>query len=269
MKKTLDSSAVRALLGVVVLALGIVSARVVVSSADVDNGSAAPETTATTLVVPENVGSMAGLVAGADLIETTSRPQADPLDVSELLAAQRAAEATSDATTTTAADETTTTTAAAADAEIALVDTTPVDTTPVDTTPATTPTTTAPETTTTTSPPTTTTTVVEETTTTTVASGSYSGVLSEAEALALFSMYFSGGDLDTAMRVANCESSYNTDAYNPAGYGGLFQHSIVDWPDRAVQAGWGGASIYDGEANTAVTAWLVTAVGGWSPWPNC
>ena len=93
-------------------------------------------------------------------------------------------------------------------------------------------------------------------------------MLTESQARELFSQYWSGGDVDIALRIAKCESGYNTDAYNPAGYGGLFQHSIVYWDDRATAAGWAGASIYDGEANTAVSYWLYNQ-GGWKHWPNC
>ena len=94
--------------------------------------------------------------------------------------------------------------------------------------------------------------------------------MSEAEARELFGKYWSGADLDIAMRVAKCESSYNTNAYNPNGYGGLFQHAIAFWADRSAAAGWAGASIYDGEANTAVAYWLQSTQGGWKQhWPNC
>lgn len=138
-------------------------------------------------------------------------------------------------------------------------------TTHVHTTTTDAPTTTTEPPTTTTEPPTPTTT--EPPTTTTTGSG-YSGVLTEAEARDLFGRYFSGDEVDVAMRIAVCESGLNTNAYNPAGYGGLFQHSIADWDNRAAAAGWSGASIYDGEANTAVAYWLYTQ-SGWSPWPNC
>ncbi len=135
-------------------------------------------------------------------------------------------------------------------------------------------TTTVADTTTTTEAPTTTTTVASTTTTTepptttTTTGGDYSGVLTESEARDLFGQYFSGDDVEVALRIAICESSLNTNAYNPAGYGGLFQHSIAYWDSRAAAAGWAGASIYDGAANTAVAYWLYSQ-SGWSPWPNC
>lgn len=176
---------------------------------------------------------------------------------------------TTEASTTTTeveVDETTTTT------EVAETTTTTVE---VTTTTHDHPTTTVAETTTTTEAPTTTTTLAVTTTTTeppsettTTTTPDYSGVLSESQARDLFGQYFSGDDVDVALRIARCESSLNTNAYNPAGYGGLFQHSIAYWDSRASAAGWAGASIYDGEANTAVAFWLYSQ-SGWSPWPNC
>lgn len=146
-------------------------------------------------------------------------------------------------------------------------------TVPVTTTSEPPPTTTLPPTTTTHVHPTTTTTV-PSTTTTTVATTTTttpppsSGVLSEDEARDLFGLYFPADEVETALRVAICESSLNPSAYNPAGYGGLFQHSLEYWPSRAEAAGWAGASVYDPHANSAVAAWLQSQ-SGWAPWPNC
>ena len=90
--------------------------------------------------------------------------------------------------------------------------------------------------------------------------------LTDAEALALFSLYFEPHDVDTALSVAQCESNLDPTAVNPSGlHGGLFQHAISVWDWRAEQAGWAGASIFDPEANTAVSAWLVET-GGWWHW---
>ena len=166
------------------------------------------------------------------------------------------------ATTTTTIDSTTTTLAPSTTTTHAHTTTTDAPTTTTE--PPTTTTTEA--STTTTEPPTTTTT--EPPTTTTTPGSAYSGVLTQTEARDLFSRYFSGDDVDVAIRIAVCESGLNTNAYSPKGYGGLFQHSISAWDSRAAAAGWSGASIYDGEANTAVAYWLYTQ-SGWSPWPNC
>lgn len=90
--------------------------------------------------------------------------------------------------------------------------------------------------------------------------------LTEAEALTLFSLYFEPDDVQTALDVAQCESNLDPTAVNPSGlHGGLFQHAISAWDSRAEQAGWAGASIFDPEANTAVSAWLVE-VDGWWHW---
>ncbi len=149
-------------------------------------------------------------------------------------------------TTTTTVPPTTTTTAARV-----------APTTTTQAPPATTTTTAPPETTTTQAPP--------ATTTTTVPS---SNPLSENEMRALASLYFPDG-VDKAVLVARCESGYDPSAYNLDGpYGGLYQHSVTYWDSRAASAGWAGASIYDADANTAVTAWLV-ARDGWGHWPWC
>jgi hypothetical protein len=173
-------------------------------------------------------------------VTSTSAPE----PASELLAA-------AEPTTTTAAAPTTTTTA-------------PPTTT---TTAAPTTTTTAPPTTTTTAAPTTTTTAPPTTTTTAPSAPTVpptsSGPLTEEQALALFGKYFNEADLATALRVAKCESNLDPAAWNPNGYGGLFQHAASAWDSRAEAAGWAGASIFDAEANTAVSAWLLYKDGWW------
>ena len=124
-------------------------------------------------------------------------------------------------------------------------------------------TTTTPPDTTTTAPPSTT---ITPSTTTTVPS---SGPLTAGEMRALVEQFFPASEWDKAVLVARCESNYDPAAYNPAGpYGGLYQHSLAYWDGRAASAGWGGASVYDATANTAVTAWLLNQ-GGWGHWPWC
>ncbi len=114
-----------------------------------------------------------------------------------------------------------------------------------------------PQPTTTTQPP---------TTTTTPPAG---GPLTEGEMRLLAAQFFPAEQLDKAVLVAGCESTYNPSAYNPAGpFAGLFQHSLAYWNDRAAAAGWAGASVYDATANTAVSAWL-WARDGWGHWPTC
>ena len=129
-----------------------------------------------------------------------------------------------------------------------------------------------PTTTTTTSappPPTTTTTMAPPDTTTTTTAPPASSPLTESEMRTLAAQHFPAEEVDKAVLVARCESNYDPAAYNPSGpFGGLYQHSLAYWDDRAASAGWAGASVYGADANTAVTAWLL-ARDGWGHWPYC
>lgn len=62
--------------------------------------------------------------------------------------------------------------------------------------------------------------------------------------------------------VAQCESTLNPQAHNPAGYHGLFQYDSGTW------AAYGYGSIYDPVAQARTTARLL-AMGQSSRWPNC
>ena len=82
----------------------------------------------------------------------------------------------------------------------------------------------------------------------------------------LVARYFA--DVDTAMRILNCETggTGNPNSYNErSGASGLFQQLPKYWADRSAKAGWGEASIMDPEANVAVSAWL-QRTGGWGHW---
>ncbi len=82
----------------------------------------------------------------------------------------------------------------------------------------------------------------------------------------LVAVYFPAQDVELALCIINAESGGNPDAKNPnSSASGLFQHLARYWPERSTAAGWGGASIWNPEANTAVAAWLA-ATGGWSHW---
>ncbi len=73
----------------------------------------------------------------------------------------------------------------------------------------------------------------------------------------LVAEHFLRGDVPWAMRVLDCESTGDPDAKNPRSTAsGLFQHLASQWPERASKAGWGGADVFDPEANIAVAAWL-------------
>jgi peptidoglycan hydrolase CwlO-like protein len=88
----------------------------------------------------------------------------------------------------------------------------------------------------------------------------------------LVRQYFPDRLVEEAMRVMKCESGGNPLAVNPySGASGLFQHLPYYWPSRTEKAGWSGADIFDGEANIAVSAWLVdqserAGKDSWSHW---
>ena len=82
----------------------------------------------------------------------------------------------------------------------------------------------------------------------------------------LVEKYFPASQVATAMRVLRCESGGDPNAYNArSGASGLFQHLKRYWPSRADAAGWAGASVFNGEANIAVSAWL-QGRDGWRHW---
>jgi soluble lytic murein transglycosylase-like protein len=64
------------------------------------------------------------------------------------------------------------------------------------------------------------------------------------------------------LAVAHCESTLNPNAYNPAGYHGLFQFDFSTW------GAYGYGSIYDPVAQARTAARLLAA-GQASRWPNC
>lgn len=68
------------------------------------------------------------------------------------------------------------------------------------------------------------------------------------------------------------ESGGSADAGYPDGdYKGLFQYTDGYWADASAHAGYGGASIYNAEAQIFTTAWALThgASGRWPPWGGC
>ncbi len=68
------------------------------------------------------------------------------------------------------------------------------------------------------------------------------------------------------------ESGGSADAGYPDGmYKGLFQYSEGFWQSASSQAGFGGASIYNAQAQIYTTAWALTHGQGrrWPPWPGC
>lgn len=82
----------------------------------------------------------------------------------------------------------------------------------------------------------------------------------------LVASYFPAEWVEWALRVMQCESGGNPNAFHSGSKAsGLFQHLQRYWADRSSRAGWGGADIFDPEANIAVAAWLL-ANGGTSHW---
>jgi hypothetical protein len=78
--------------------------------------------------------------------------------------------------------------------------------------------------------------------------------------------YGSPGGVDKALDVARCESRFDPDAYNPAGYGGVYQHALRYWPDRADRWGFPDRSVFNGRANVIVSIRMARSAGDWDLW---
>ncbi|WP_299315069.1 transglycosylase SLT domain-containing protein [uncultured Halomonas sp.] len=77
--------------------------------------------------------------------------------------------------------------------------------------------------------------------------------------------YF-GDNTDAALSVMAGESAGDPNARNKSGASGLMQQMEQYWPERSAAAGFAGASIYDPEANIAVSAMLSKGGTDWSHW---
>jgi hypothetical protein len=73
-----------------------------------------------------------------------------------------------------------------------------------------------------------------------------------------------GGAL-MALYVADRESNYDPQAYNPSGAAGIYQHLLSYWPGRATTYGFHGWSAFNARANIIVTMKMVHG-SGWGPW---
>jgi hypothetical protein len=73
------------------------------------------------------------------------------------------------------------------------------------------------------------------------------------------------GGPDRAVAVALCESHLRPKAYNPGGYGGVFQQSTRYWPDRSGRFGFHRWSVFNGRANIIVSVRMAHAYG-WGGW---
>ncbi len=66
-----------------------------------------------------------------------------------------------------------------------------------------------------------------------------------------------GADASQLLRVAWCESRYNSYAVNArSGAAGLFQFMPATWAANSVRAGYGGASVFDPVASANVAAYM-------------
>ncbi len=74
------------------------------------------------------------------------------------------------------------------------------------------------------------------------------------------------GGPDKALAVARCESRYDPDAYNPAGYVGVYQQAERYWPGRAERWGFPDRSAFNGRANVIVSVRMARHAGGWDAW---
>lgn len=73
----------------------------------------------------------------------------------------------------------------------------------------------------------------------------------------LVTSFFPSHRVEEALRIIDCESNGDPDAYNPySGASGLFQFIPSTWATTAPRAGYAGASPFEPEANVASAAWL-------------
>jgi peptidoglycan hydrolase CwlO-like protein len=90
----------------------------------------------------------------------------------------------------------------------------------------------------------------------------------------LAQQFFPSSRVEEALRIIDCESNGDTDAVNPyTGAAGLFQFLPSTWTSASPQAGYGGYSAVDPEANIATAAWLANHYHNlgydyWHAW-NC
>jgi Transglycosylase SLT domain len=135
---------------------------------------------------------------------------------------------------------------------------TETSTSPNSTSPTTTTTTT---TTTTASPSSTSPNTTSPSTTTTSTGGGGGGPWNHPPSVerwrSLVQQLFPGNRVEEALRIIDCESNGDPNAYNPySGASGLFQFLPSTWASTAPKAGYGGQSVFDPEANIASAAWL-------------
>jgi hypothetical protein len=73
------------------------------------------------------------------------------------------------------------------------------------------------------------------------------------------------GGPQMALYIANRESKFRPNAYNPSGCAGIYQHMLEYWPGRAAAYGFPGWSAFNARANIIVTMEMAQR-DGWGPW---
>ncbi|MGH8916451.1 MAG: transglycosylase SLT domain-containing protein [Acidimicrobiia bacterium] len=88
----------------------------------------------------------------------------------------------------------------------------------------------------------------------------------------LVQQHFPSDRVEEALRIIQCESLGDADAYNPySGASGLFQFLPATWASTSPKAGFSGASVFDPVANIGTAAWLANRYEDmgqsfWQPW---
>ena len=110
---------------------------------------------------------------------------------------------------------------------------------------------------TTSSPPTTSGTAAGTTTTSGGGGGPWDHPPAVERWRSLVQSFFPAHRVEEALRIIDCESNGDPDAYNPySGASGLFQFLPSTWTTTSPRAGYAGASPFEPEANAASAAWL-------------
>lgn len=98
------------------------------------------------------------------------------------------------------------------------------------------------------------------TTTTSGGSGSWDHPAAVERWRSLVASFFPSHRVEEALRIIDCESNGDPNAYNPfSGASGLFQFIPSTWATTSPRAGYPGASPFEPEANVASAAWLANA----------
>lgn len=117
-------------------------------------------------------------------------------------------------------------------------------------------------------------TTTSSSTSTTTGGGSWDHPPEVEQWRSLAQQFFPSNRVEEALRIIDCESNGDPDAVNPyTGAAGLFQFLPSTWASASPQAGYGGSSALDPQANIATAAWLANryqelGYDYWHAW-NC